>query len=248
MPFDFKQNPEDKNLALIAGIMLLMWWVDAIVKLFYGKIIGLFWFCSISMLIAAFFVVYKKSDMLLAFLSASIILQGIWLIDALALAFFQMDIFGTSYYMFLPHFHIPETFTTMKHFFLIPLELFAFIHMKNLPSLIKTIKYISLFTIIFLISSLLLGPIKNINYVYKPVFGLGFFSSNGFIIYFMAYFAFLIIASSLIAAMICLVFKKYSGLFKIKNLKSYFWTGLILCFILALKVSLYVLRFQIRLF
>jgi hypothetical protein len=240
MPFDFNKK-EEKYLAIIAGILFFMWGIDLITKLIAGKIIGWFWFCSLSLLIATIVILHKKPNMLLAFLSVSIILQGMWIIDVLGISFFGNNVFGTGYYLLDSTFSKAEIVTTMRHFFLIPLELFAFVFLNRVPKrLIKVIKYIVLFSLGFLLISLPFGPIINLNFVYSPPFNLPLPSH----IYFFVYFFFLIITGSIITYLICAFFNRYPGLFNLKHLRKYFWVVLLALALLSIKVGLNILKIK----
>lgn len=239
MLFDLKRR-EDRYLLFIASFLFLLWLIDFLTKIIFSTYTDVFWFCSLSLLIASIVIFTRNATLLVGFLSVSIALQGIWLIDILSLVFMGKDIFGTSFYLFLPNISEMEVYTTMKHFFMIPLEFFAFLFMKKLPrKFFNVILATFLFTLGFLLISLIFGSELNINYVYYPTFDLGF-TLNNYAEFFFIYLGFIVISGSLIAYILYEIFGRYKELFYIKHIRTYFWIVFILCFILALKVSLFV--------
>jgi len=243
MPFNLNLQNE-KYLAFIAAVLYLMWFADVFLKLAKGKIYGFFLFCSLSLLITCIVIINKNPTLLLVFLSASIITQSIWMTDLLVYVFLKKSIFNTVGYIFLLDYSKIEVITTIRHFFIIPLELFAFVFMKKLPKNFKKfVLYVSLSVLGFLIPSLFLGAKNNINYVYAPPFEVSAFLNIG-VVYFFAYVFFLIISISLVGALILFLVKKYKKLFNYQKVKIYFWIVLILVFLLALKVSLVILKIK----
>jgi|TARA_Y100000310_G_scaffold331646_1_gene405612 hypothetical protein len=235
------KNYKEKYLFFIALFLFLFWVFDSIVTLIFSTPLRLFWFCSLSLLIVAILILIKKSDILLGFLSVSLIFQGIWIIDILSWVFLGKNIFWTSSYLFLPEFPKMEIFSTMKHFFMIPLEFFAFIFMSKLPkNFYNVVLNIFLFSLGFLGLSLIFGPENNINYVYYLPFRFYSIFPN-YLIFFLSYLLFVIVSGSLIGYLIYSIFKKHKRLFNLKSLKLYFWIILILCFIIALKIISFIL-------
>jgi len=230
-------------LFYIAFIFLFMFIYNSFTLSIFSTPARLFWFCNLALLFIATSIFIKSPSMLLSFISLSFILQGIWISDILSLTFFNKNIFGTSYYLFLPQYgNIFEIFATAVHFFMIPLEIFAFILMKKLPKKFsKVIFSIFLFGLSILGVSLIFGPERNINYVYSIPFHLWFNISDN-LIFFLSYLSFLTISSSLIGLVIYFIFKKYKKLFNLKYLKLYFWIILGFCFLLTIKVIFFILK------
>tara|TARA_Y100000034_G_scaffold39576_1_gene48842 strand:- start:70 stop:813 length:744 start_codon:yes stop_codon:yes gene_type:complete len=236
------KNYRDKYLFWIALFFLFAFIFNSIVISISSTPIRLFWFCNISLLFVAIAIFIRSPNILLAFLSMSLILQGIWISDILSLAFFGENIFGTSYYLFLSQYGGFENLITAIHFFIIPLEFFAFVFMNKLPRKFSTIVLnIFLFSLGFLGISLIFGPERNINYIYSIPFNFEFIFPNH-LTFFFRYLLFIIIFASFIGYLIYSIFKKYRRLFNIKNLKLYFWIILIFCFILALKITSFILK------
>ena len=236
------KNYKEKYLFFIALFFLFAFIFNSIVIIIFSTSIRLFWFCNISLLFVAIAILIRSSNILLAFLSMSFILQGIWISDILSLTFLGEKIFGTSYYLFLPQYGGFENLTTAIHFFMIPLEFFAFILMRRLPEKFSiVILNIFLFSLSFLGISLIFGPERNINYVYSIPFSIGINFPN-FSIFFLIYLLFITIFGGLVGYLIYSIFKKYNELFDLKNLRLYFWIILIFCLILSLKITSFILK------
>lgn len=243
MLFDLKKR-EDKYLLFIASFLFLIWAIDTLGKLIFSTYVSAFWFCTLSILIVVLLILLRNPSLLLGFLSVSIVIQGIWLVDILALVFLGKDIFGTSYYLFVPGISNMEVFTTMRHFFLIPLEIFAFIFMKRLPkNFFNIFLAILIVTSAFLGVSLLFGSQENVNYIYGLTFNPGLTFSN-YPLFFFTYLSFIVISGTIVAYVLYRLVKRYKRVFELKHIQIYFWIVFVLCFALALKVSLFV--FNVR--
>ncbi|MBW2981358.1 hypothetical protein KY343_00630 [Candidatus Woesearchaeota archaeon] len=243
MAFNFK-NQNDIYLAFIAVILYLMWFIDVFIKLLAGKVYGLFLFCSLSLLIVCIIIINKSQTLLLVFLSASIVIQGIWITDLLInVLFTKTSILGASEYIFKSNFSKLEILSTMRHFFIVPLEFFALLFLKKLPkNFNKFFLYLFISISFFLIPSLFFGAEENMNYVYAPSFEVNSFFSNP-VIYFISFFVFLIVSSSLIGILFYKILNN-KKIFSLKHIKIYFWITLILVLLVSIKISIMIINLR----
>ena len=149
------------------GIFFGIWWAfDLILKVWlYRGELDFLWICSINLLLLGYALYRRNGFLLQAFLSISLIVQSVWIIDYVGIAFLGHPTNYNADYVFTESWI--EFLNSQRHLFMIPVALFGWMSFgKPEP---KNWRFVVLYLFaILLVVRLMTAPEYNINCVYEP--------------------------------------------------------------------------------
>ena len=222
-----------KRFIVISGYAFLLIGVFDFIRkvdLFGFRALDFLWFCSISMFLLGFGMIFKNEVLLNSFLSIALLVQPFWMLDYAWLTFFNTPLNGVSSFVFRPGYSLVQFVLNARHMYMIPfgfISVFA-ISRKNRASYL----FISAFVILLLGSSYIFAPkSSNLNCVFEPclkVFG----KING-LPYSFLYTTIILIISLFINFILNMLLELFKG---VKN-KRYYKRFVLTIFIFLLLIS-----------
>ncbi len=208
-----------ERLLVVAGYIFLVWGIlDIVLKVSIYSLseLDFIWFCSITLFILAFGLIYKSDILLNSFLSMALLVQPIFVLDYVWIAFFNKPLNGLSLFVFQPGFRLLEFIDNTRHLLMIPIGFYAvFINSKENK---KSYVFITLFIMALLVFSYMFTPkYANTNCVFEPCVNQFGISLSGFV-YFIFFLIEMIILSLFINSLINIALKKSH---KFRNKSAY---------------------------